>query len=124
MFKIRSLTIKQLSVVGFSLAISACADTSPIQVMQGLFGYTPPPEETTISEELTLEYDRCMKIGKEKNCAQAAYDVVRTVKGLEPRAVPKGVVIILEGDGGHLSSEEESQQDKQNQQDNQQQNDN
>ena len=78
--------------------LTSCADTSPFRVMQGLFGYTPPPEETTIGEELILEFKRCEKIDPNRNCAQIAYDMVRTVKGLEPRKVPKGVVIILEGD--------------------------
>ena len=97
--------------------LNACANSSPLDVARGLLGYTPPPEETTVNEELQLEYDRCMKIGGEKNCAQAAYDVVRKVKGLEPRKVPKGVVIILEGDGGHGSSnEDESENEPQDEQ--------
>ena len=102
--------LKNITIICFTIVLSACADTSPLQVMQGLLGYTPPPEQTTISEELQLEYDRCIKIGEERNCAQAAYDVVRRVKGLEPRAVPKGVVIILEGDGGYGKEEEKEQQ--------------
>lgn len=78
--------------------LTSCADSTPLQVMQGLLGYTPPPEETTIAEELKLEFKRCEMIDPNRNCAQIAYDVVRTVKGLEPRKVPKGIVIILEGD--------------------------
>lgn len=110
---------KRIIIVCFGFMLSACADTSPLQVMQGLLGYTPPPEQTTISEELQLEYDRCLKIDAERNCAQAAYDVVRRVKGLEPRTVPKGVVIILEGDGGHGTDEEKQQQSStESQQDN------
>lgn len=87
--------------------LSACAGATPFQVMQGLLGYTPPPEKTTVSEELQLEYDRCVKIGVERNCAQAAFDIVRRVKGMEPRVVPEGVVIILEGDGGYGDEEEQ-----------------
>lgn len=80
------------------LGLTGCADTSPFQVLQGLLGYTPPPEETTIGEELRSEFERCEKVDPNRNCAQVAYDMVRKVKGLEPRKVPKGVVIILEGD--------------------------
>jgi len=79
------------------ILLTACADSTPLQVVQGLMGYIPPPEETTIAEELKLEFERCEIIDPDRNCAQIAYDVVRTVKGLEPRKVPKGVVIILEG---------------------------
>ena len=99
--------LKKIVTLSLFVGLTACADNSPMDVARGLLGYTPPPEETTISEELQLEYKRCMKIGVEKNCAQAAYDVVRRVKGLEPRVVPEGVVIILEGDGGYGSSDEE-----------------
>ncbi len=88
-----------------TVGLSGCSGASPLDVARGLFGYLPPPEETTISQELQLEYERCAKIGGEKNCAQAAYDIVRRVKGLEPRKVPRGVVIILEGDGGHGDSD-------------------
>ena len=90
--------MKKLSVIVLILSLTACADSTPFRVLQGLFGYTPPPEETTVGEELQLEFARCEKINKDRNCAQIAYDTVRTVKGLEPRKVPKGVVIILEGD--------------------------
>jgi len=90
--------MKNFSVLLLVLFLSACADTTPFQVLQGLLGYTPPPDETTVGEELQLEFERCEKINKNRNCAQIAYDTVRTVKGLEPRKVPKGVVTILEGD--------------------------
>ncbi len=82
----------------FSIFVSGCAETTPFQALQGLLGYTPPPETTTVGEEMKLEFARCEKIDPNRNCAQIAYDMVRTVKGLEPRKVPKGVVIILEGD--------------------------
>ena len=92
--------------------LTSCASSSPLDFFRGVFGYIPPPEETSIGEELQLEYERCIKIGGEKNCAQAAYDIVRTVKGLEPRSVPKGIVIILEGDGGHGAIDEELEKDQ------------
>ena len=78
--------------------VTGCADKTPFQALQGLMGYVPPPEETTVGEEMLLEFKRCERIDPNRNCAQIAYDMVRTVKGLEPRKVPKGVVIILEGD--------------------------
>jgi len=93
--------MKKLWIIFTILLLSSCAadsNISPLKIMQGVFGYIPPPEETTIGEELILEFKRCEKIDSDRNCAQLAYDMVRTVKGLEPRKVPKGVVIILEGD--------------------------
>ena len=104
----KQLMLKKTVIILFSLTLASCADTSPLDVARGLLGYTPPPEETTVGEELQLEYDRCMKIDSDRNCAQAAYDVVRVVKGLEPRPVPKGIVIILKGDGGHGDDNNES----------------
>jgi|GEM_PF-3194474 len=98
-------------LIAFACALSSCSGKIPI--LGDLFGYTPPPEELTVSEELQQEYDRCMKIGREKNCAQWAFDIVRRVKGLEPRTVPKGVVIILEGDGGHGREDEKPRQNEQ-----------
>lgn len=97
---------KKLIVLILTLGLFGCSASSPLEVVRGLLGYIPPPEETTVSEELKLEFERCQKIGVEKYCAQAAYDVVRRVKGLEPRTVPKGVVIILEGDGGYGDRDE------------------
>lgn len=91
--------ISLLSVI----VLAGCAGSTPLEVVQGVFGYVPPPEELTIAEELRSEYERCVKIGQDDNCAQVAFDLVRKVKGLEPRTVPKGVVIILEGDGGHAT---------------------
>ncbi len=99
--------MKKVVVLLIVILLTACADPTPLKVMQGLLGYVPPPEETTISEELKLEFERCEMIDPNRNCAQIAYDVVRTVKGLEPRKVPKGVVIILEGDVDLKSSKDE-----------------
>ncbi|MBV1909566.1 MAG: hypothetical protein KUG78_09615 [Kangiellaceae bacterium] len=90
--------MKNLFAFAFVLLLSACADFSPLQLARGILGYVPPPEVTTIGEELQLEFERCEKIDKDRNCAQIAYDSVRTVKGLEARKVPEGVVIILQGD--------------------------
>jgi hypothetical protein len=100
--------MKKVVILLTATILTACAETSPLQVIQGLFGYIPPPEETSIAEELKLEFDRCEKIDSNRNCAQIAYDMVRTVKGLEPRKVPKGVVIILEGDVDMEPSEDKN----------------
>ena len=99
--------MKKIVVLLLALMLTACADSNPLQVLQGILGYIPPPEETTIGEELKLEFKRCEMIDPNRNCAQIAYDMVRTVKGLEPRKVPKGVVIILEGDVDVEPSESE-----------------
>ncbi len=110
------MLIKLLKTTLFSsliIGLISCADSTPLEITRGLLGYIPPSEETSVGEELQLEYNRCMKIGTEKNCAQAAYDVVRVVKGLEPRPIPKGYVIILEGDGGH-STEPATDEEKEN----------
>lgn len=85
-------------IFALSMVLSACTGKQAFQFMQGVLGYIPPPEETTVGEELQLEFERCEKIDPNRNCAQIAYDTIRTVKGLEARKVPKGVVIILEGD--------------------------
>ncbi|TQV85387.1 hypothetical protein [Aliikangiella coralliicola] len=103
---------KRMIILTLTFVVSGCGSSSPLDVARGLLGYVPPPEETTISQELQLEFERCKKIGEEENCAQAAYDIVRRVKGLEPRTVPKGVVIILEGDGGHGDSQEAEPENK------------
>ncbi len=89
--------MKNLLVVLSILLLSACSGKDAFNFTRALLGYTPPPEETTIGEELRLEFKRCEKEDPNRNCAQIAYDTVRKVKGLDPRKVPKGVVIILEG---------------------------
>jgi len=94
------------AIVVLALSLSGCSGKEALNVTRALLGYTPPPEETTVAEELRIEYKRCMKIGEEDNCAQAAYDVVRKVKGLDPRVIPEGYVIILEGDDGRTSQDE------------------
>ncbi|TQV74718.1 hypothetical protein FLL45_07080 [Aliikangiella marina] len=106
--------IRKIILATSIVGLAACSQTGKIPILGDLFGYTPPPEELSIAEELKAEYDRCMKIGEEENCAQWAFDIVRKVKGLEPRAVPKGVVIILEGDGNvgtNDDSDQESSED-------------
>jgi len=96
--------------------LSACAEMSPFQFAQAILGYTPPPEETSIGEELRSEFKRCEKVDPNRNCAQIAFDMVRKVKGLEPRSVPKGVVIILEGDVEMESDEEQGSSQPETQQ--------
>ena len=81
-------------MIGVSLL--SCGVMSTFEVAPHMAGYVEPPEETTILEELKLEFRRCIKVDSDRNCAQLAYDVVRRVKGLEPRTVPKGIVIIFQ----------------------------
>jgi len=90
--------MKKNSIILMTLLLSACSTGTPLQFFQGLFGYIPPPDETSIAQELRSEFERCERVNPNRHCAQIAYDIVRKVKGLEPRTVPKGVVIILEGD--------------------------
>jgi hypothetical protein len=101
--------MKKLALMMMSILLLAGCESAPFKAVQGLFGYIPPPPVTTVGEELRLEFARCEKIDPNRNCAQIAYDVVRTVKGLEPRKVPKGVVIILEG---NVEMEEEKKDGK------------
>ncbi len=90
--------IKNYLVLFSIVLLSACSNQDTTHIMRDFLGYIPPPAETSIDDELKLEFKRCEKINADRNCAQLAYDIVRKVKGLEPRKVPKGIVIILEGD--------------------------
>jgi hypothetical protein len=104
--------MKKIALMMLTLLTLTGCQSAPFKALQGLLGYIPPPEETTVGEELRLEFARCEKIDPNRNCAQIAYDVVRTVKGLEPRKVPKGVVIILEGDVEMESENDKKDKDK------------
>lgn len=67
---------------------------------QMLFGYVPPPQQTTVLQEITKEYDMCMAIrDNPQTCAQEAYDTVRVAKGMDKKPIPEGVVIVREEDG-------------------------
>jgi hypothetical protein len=102
--------------------LAGCQSNNALEITRSLFGYTPPPKKTTVLEELQLEYERCMKIGIEEDCAQAAYDVVRKVKDLDPKVVPKGIVVILQENWEETNSdagkeaEESDQEEKSSQQ--------
>lgn len=78
--------------------LSACtakeAIKTPVNIIGMLFGAVPPPEQTTVLQELTKEYDLCVAEGGGPECAQIAYSTVRKVKGLDEKQLPKGVVII------------------------------
>jgi len=102
--------MKKILVVLTILFLSACSGKDAFNFTRALLGYTPPPEETSIGEELKLEFKRCERVDPNRNCAQIAYDTVRKVKGLEPRTVPKGVVIILEGNVDIKEKESDKQQ--------------
>lgn len=75
-----------------------CTGT-PVDVADEPYGYVSPPADTSVSQELKQEYARCMRVNKNDNCAQQAYDIVRRLKGLEPLTVPKGIVTILREGG-------------------------
>jgi len=95
---------------GMVLLLSACSEKGgALDVVRSLFGYIPPPKKLTLQEEITLEYERCMKVDPKRNCGQIAYDVARKVHGLEPRKVPEGVVIILQEPAEDPQQEQQKQ---------------
>ncbi len=100
-----------LFILGVCWLLVSCKGNDTLDIARSLLGYTPPPEKTTVLEELQLEYERCMKIGIEEDCAQAAYDVVRKVKGLDPKVVPKGIVTILQEHWEEIEEEKEQRSD-------------
>lgn len=82
------------------LCLSACSvkqgAKNTVNVLGMLFGAIPEPEQTTVLQELTAEYDRCKAAGGGDECAQEAYATVRKVKGLPEKPLPPGVVIVRE----------------------------
>lgn len=78
--------------------LAACtakeAIKTPVNIIGMLFGAVPPPEQTTVLQELTREYDICVGDGGGPECAQIAYANVRKAKGLDDKPLPKGIVII------------------------------
>ena len=91
--------MRQLLLIG-ALCLTACTvkegATNTVNVLGMLFGAMPPPEQTTVLQELTREYDRCKAAGGGDECAQEAYAMVRKVKGMPEKPLPEGVVIIRE----------------------------
>ena len=61
-----------------------------------LFGAIPEPDQSTVLQELTAEFDRCRAAGGGDECAQEAYATVRKVKGMPEKPLPTGVVIVRE----------------------------
>jgi len=90
--------MKKILILILALLLSACAEVTPFQFLQNMLGYIPPPEKMSIADELRAEFERCERVDPNRHCAQIAFDMVRKVRGLDPRTVPKGIVIIFEGD--------------------------
>ncbi|HEX4910619.1 MAG TPA: hypothetical protein VFV64_07655 [Permianibacter sp.] len=78
--------------------LTACtakeAIKTPVNIIGMLFGAVPPPEQTTVLQELTREYDICVGDGGGPECAQIAYANVRKAKGLDEKPLPEGIVIV------------------------------
>lgn len=92
-----------LLVTGALLVVlTACtakqAIKTPVNIIGMLFGAVPPPEQTTVLQELTKEYDLCVADGGGPDCAQVAYSTVRRAKGLDDKPLPAGIVIIRKDD--------------------------
>ncbi len=85
------------------LLLTACTREqvqTGMMVPRMLFGYLPPPEQTTVLQEMTKAYDMCMAAKSDApGCTQEAYDTVRVAKGLEREPIPEGIVIIREENG-------------------------
>ncbi len=83
--------------------LSACTREqlqTGMMIPRMLFGYLPPPEQTTALQEMTKEFDRCMAANPDApTCTQEAYDNVRLVKGMDKQPLPEGIVIVREENG-------------------------
>lgn len=94
-----------MRIVLLLLVLSACTREqvqTGMMIPRMLFGYLPPPEQTTALQEMTKEYDMCMAIKADpKTCTQDAYDTVRLVKGMDRKPLPEGIVIVRE-EGGQV----------------------
>lgn len=88
----------RLILLSIAFVLAGCtakeAIKTPVNIIGMLFGAVPPPEQTTVLQELTKEYDLCVADGGGPECAQVAYSTVRKVKGLEDKPLPEGVVIV------------------------------
>ncbi len=89
------------TIVLIGLVLAACSSQQAKQsakIAQALMGYTPPPQEVSVLDELRAEYKKCVQLEGDPDCAQKAYDRVRDIKGLDPKPLPKGHVIITRED--------------------------
>lgn len=93
--------MRLLSLILVAL-LTACtakeAIKTPVNIIGMLFGAVPPPEQTTVLQELTKEYDLCVADGGGADCAQVAYSTVRRAKGLDDKPLPAGIVIVRKDD--------------------------
>lgn len=90
----------RLIFIGLFVLLSACSvqqgTKDTVNVIGMLFGAMPEPDQTTVLQELTEEFDRCQAAGGGDECAQEAYATVRKVKGMPEKPLPTGVVIVRE----------------------------
>lgn len=89
-----SLTALMLSAVLLSGCTAKQAIKTPVNILGALFGYTPP--QTTMLEELNQAYEMCKASGGGEECVQEAYQTAQQAKGITPKALPKGTVIVRE----------------------------
>lgn len=93
------------------LCLAACSSQQAKQsakIAQALMGYTPPPQEVSVLDELRAEYKKCVQLEGDSDCAQKAYDRVRAIKGLDPKPLPKGHVVITREEEEGAAAEEDS----------------
>lgn len=69
---------------------------TPVNLLGGLFGYRPPPPQTTMLEELTQAYDMCKAEGGGDECVQEAYAVAKRAKAIPEKPLTEGTVIVRE----------------------------
>lgn len=80
--------------------LSACtmkqAIKTPVNIIGGLFGYQPPPPQTTLLQELTQAYEICVGAGGGDECVQEAYAIAKQSKNIPEKPLPTGTVIVRE----------------------------
>ncbi|NVJ60706.1 MAG: hypothetical protein HWE27_09950 [Gammaproteobacteria bacterium] len=110
-FNVKSFVIIT-SIIVTLLYSTGCANGRGLDMARALFGYVEPPEAETVMQAMQREYNLCMKVEAKPECVQLAYDKVRVTKGLDPKPIPRGYVVIVqeEFDGKDESSEEPSEE--------------
>lgn len=91
------LTLKIVLLVGLLLSVSACSVKTaqniaryPLSFFQALIGYVPPPQQTSVLQELRAEHERCTAAGgSEAACMDEAYALVRKLKKIDQPELPQ-----------------------------------
>lgn len=91
-----SLTALILSAVLLSGCTAKQVIRTPVFVLRALIGYTPPPPQTSMLEELHQAYEMCKATGGGEECAREAYETAMLAKGIELKSAPEGTVIVRE----------------------------